>query len=650
MAKIQVLSDTLASQVAAGEVVERPASVVKELVENSLDAGATHVEVEIQRGGTALIKVQDDGCGMSREDALLSLERHATSKLRTTEDLAAIATLGFRGEAVPSIASVSRFKISSREHDAVQGVEALVVGGTVKDVREAGIAAGTCMEARELFFNIPARRKFLRTETTESAHVEHQIKLHALATPAVRFTFRKDGRVVFDLPATHDARVRIAGLFGNDMSRKLIEVPRSELRGLEVYGYVLPAEFARKGRKSQYVFLNGRPVEDAAISRALKDGFRGAVADGLYPTAWLWLVMNPQLVDVNVHPAKREVRFHRPHEVRDTITKAVEAGLRPPAAEPDVVVKKPADGAASQRLGNDADEVLAPQSSAPSPAGKSSAHEKADGPAGGGTGVLEKPASKARSASQTEKSATNKSSSSQPELDDKVIPAAKKNPTSAPSPAGGKNFPAQTEHQQEMEEVAGRSMIQKPDFVVLSALHDRYVMLQGDDGLVLLDPKAARERVVYEALVNADDKDHVPSQGLLVPELLELDALDAELVMRYRDHFLEAGIQLDSFGGNTMQVSSLPAIFEVKDSRAFLTELIDELHAAVGQRRAKAMTYEIFAARLARRAGRLETCRLELVEPLLSQLFACDLPYCTPDGRPTLVQISLTELDRKFGK
>ncbi|HSP44232.1 MAG TPA: DNA mismatch repair endonuclease MutL, partial [Luteolibacter sp.] len=260
MAKIRVLPDILASQVAAGEVVERPASVVKELVENSIDAGAREVRVDVDKGGSALIRVSDDGCGMSREDAMMSLERHATSKLRTAGDLAAIRTLGFRGEAVPSIASVSRFRMTTREADAVAGTEIVVDGGKLRDVRDAGCAPGTVIEARALFFNVPARRKFLRAESTESAHIEHQLRLHALATPGVRFRLRRDEREIFDLPAVPHALDRGRQMLGHELGRELIALPLTHGPGVAVEGFVLPPSHARKGRRHQHDFLNGRPV------------------------------------------------------------------------------------------------------------------------------------------------------------------------------------------------------------------------------------------------------------------------------------------------------------------------------------------------------------------------------------------------------
>ncbi|MFM1561449.1 MAG: DNA mismatch repair endonuclease MutL, partial [Roseibacillus sp.] len=314
MPRIHVMPDALASQVAAGEVVERPASVVKELVENSLDAGAKEVRVEIQRGGVALVKVSDDGIGMNREDAVLSLERHATSKLRDKEGLTSIVTLGFRGEALPSIASVARFRLTTRERDALEGTEITVEGGKLRDVRDAGCPPGTTVEVRDLFYNIPARRKFLRSETTEAAHIDYQVRLHALACPEARVIHRKDGRTAFDVAASSDRRVRIGDLFGRDLLSKLQVLPRVEHPGMAVSGYLLPPEAARKSRRGQYLFLNGRPVYDRVVWRALEEGFRGALPAGRHPVAWLWLEMDPHLVDVNVHPAKREVRFHRPSE------------------------------------------------------------------------------------------------------------------------------------------------------------------------------------------------------------------------------------------------------------------------------------------------------------------------------------------------
>ena len=569
--KIRVLPDILASQVAAGEVVERPASVVKELVENSIDAGAREIRVDIDRGGSALIRVSDDGCGMSREDALLSLERHATSKLRTAGDLAAIMTLGFRGEAVPSIASVSRFRLVTRETDSVSGTEILVDGGKVRDVRDAGCAPGTVIEAKALFYNMPARRKFLRAETTEAAHVEHQLRLHALAAPHVRFRLRRDDREIFDLPPAAKALDRVRQLLGTDLSRELIELPLTHGNGISVQGYLLPASHARKGRRHQFVFLNGRPVEDAVISRALAEGFRGAVADGMYPAAWLWIDLEPALVDVNVHPAKREVRFHRPVDVRDAILEAVAVGLRPPAP----VLPQRAERPGIPVFSDDAVEIAPARVSFHAP---------------------------------------------EPMLPVVAVPADE---AAAVAAGGG-----------------------APDFRLVGMLHHRFVLLESEDGLVLFDPKAARERIFYEKLLNHGDG-VLETQGLLVPVLLELDPRDLDLVLRERMALAEAGIEVEAFGGNTLQIRGLPACLPVDDPRPFLGALMDELlhDSAPGAR----FAIDRLARVLAKRAAALVIPRLAETRPLLAELFACELPYCAADGRPTLTEFGMRELDRRFG-
>ncbi|MEO5915418.1 MAG: DNA mismatch repair endonuclease MutL [Luteolibacter sp.] len=572
MPKIRVLPDILASQVAAGEVVERPASVVKELVENSIDAGAREIRVDIDRGGSALIRVSDDGCGMSREDALLSLERHATSKLRTSGDLAAIMTLGFRGEAVPSIASVSRFRMVTRETDAVAGTEILVDGGKVRDVRDAGCAPGTVIEAKALFFNMPARRKFLRAETTEAAHVEHQLRLHALAAPNVRFRLRRDDREVFDLPAAAKAVDRVRHLLGPELSRELIAIPLTHGNGISVEGYLLPASHARKGRRHQFVFLNGRPVEDPVISRALAEGFRGALADGLYPAAWLWIDLEPTLVDVNVHPAKREVRFHRPLDVKDVILEAVALALKPAAP----VVPKRMEAPSLEFISRDAVDIEPVRM------------------------VFHAP---------------------QPMLADWENPVPV-----VPEPTGV---------------VVNRG----PDFRIIGMLHQRFVILESEDGLVLFDPKAARERIFFEKLQHQDGVG-LEVQSLLVPVLLELDPRDLDLVLRERMALAEAGIEVEAFGGNTLQIRSLPACLPVSDPRPFLGALMDELlhESTTGAR----FAIERLAKVLAKRASVLVVPRLAETEPLLAELFTCELPYCAADGRPTLTEFSMRELDRRF--
>ena len=403
---------------------------------------------------------------------------------------------------------------------------------------------------------------------------------------------------MFDLAGTPDWRVRISGLAGQEVAGKLIEIPSINGRGMKVRGYLLPADYARKGRRQQFVFLNGRPVEDTAISRALKDGYRGAVPEGSHPAAWLWIEMDPTLVDVNVHPAKREVRFHKPHEVRDLVTDAVLDALSPKI------------------------EKVVPVSS--------NDHEFAPR------------AAEVLHVNQELQAVSTKVEISQREP---AVAPSLENPTQP-------LFPHRVDHQRELKDIQGADLIKQPDFRLIGPLHDRYIVMEGEQGVVLLDPVAARERVVYEYLLKhaGDDAKGVESQGLLVPELFELEALDAELVVRHESHFADAGIAVESFGGSTVKVSSVPSFLKVSDVRSFLLSLVDELSETLGSKRGKTMAFETFAATIAAGAGRGEPCRIDHAEGLLKAMFGCDLPYCSPDGRPTIIHISMTELDRKFGK
>jgi DNA mismatch repair protein MutL len=581
MPTIEVMPETLASQVAAGEVIERPASVIKELVENAVDAGARKIEVEVQRGGIAMLRVRDDGCGMSQQDTAKSLERHATSKLRSSDDLNGIATLGFRGEALPSIASVSRFTMRSREADSPEGTEIRVDGGKMGELRASGCSVGTSIEVRDLFYNVPARKKFLKAESTEAAHIEHQIRLHALCSPGIGWLLRKDGRVALDLPATSDRRVRIEAMSGGESGKALIEVPRHEYRGMVIEGAILPVAFARRGRKHQFVFLNGRPVEDHTISRAIREAFKGGLQEGLQPAAWLWIQMDPALVDVNVHPAKREVRFAEPAQVRIAILDAINEALRPKEVEaPEILVEQNRP----LQLGEDEE-------------------------------------------------------SQEVTREDEEVPVQLSSTV---------NKIAWRHEEQKELTVTPEKTSKTPEFRIVGALSKRYALLEGEEGLVLLEPQAARERIFYERLMS--DQGEIESQGLLVPVLLELDVRDVDLLMRFREHFDQAGFTLESFGGQTVTISAAPSFLNRKDIKRALIDLVDLVIDREGSSRVKRLAYERFASKVSYVLARQDGWSESSLSALLDDLFKCDLPYCDPAGRPTLVQISFQELDRKFGK
>ncbi|MBQ8377033.1 MAG: DNA mismatch repair endonuclease MutL [Akkermansia sp.] len=588
------MSDILASQVAAGEVVERPASVVKELVENSIDAGARSVRVELRRGGVSLIKVTDDGCGMSKADAALCLQRHATSKLVQVEDLFAIRQLGFRGEALPSIASVSHLTLTTRRAADVEGWRVSAEGGVEAPLMNAGCAPGTEICVSNLFFNTPVRRKFLKSDETEAGHVEHQVRLHALAFPEVRFTYVRDGQQVFDVVATHDLRQRIADFVGRETAASLMRIRPTEAPGVRVSGYLMPISAARRNRRMQYVFLNGRPVEDQIINRAVRDGY-GGFPPGLHPALFLYLEVEPALVDVNVHPAKREVRFRRPAEITMAVMDAVAATLAAHARGEEVEVPQP--------------EPVAEFSAAPikQPLPRPSAPVPRPEPRP--TLVL-KPLVTPR---QQELEL--------PPAPVPVSPAAEPEPQPAPL----------------------------PNFRHIGTLHNQYAIFENKEGMVLLSPRAARERIIFERLQESNRRPLV-SQRLLVPELLELDTRDMGIALEVKPQLEQAGFQLSPFGRNTLRVEAVPAILPLRKVADFVQELLRVFTSGEVRLTRARSPFEPFARQLARQYAQQEDVAPYLLNPLplLATLLECEIPYCSPGGKSTLLPFPMAELNRRF--
>ena len=609
--QIHLMSDILASQVAAGEVVERPASVVKELVENSIDAGAHFVKVEIRRGGVSLIKVTDDGCGMSKSDAAICLRRHATSKLVQVEDLFAIRQLGFRGEALPSIASVSHLSLTTRRADAVEGWTLSCEGGVEAPLMNAGCAPGTEISVSNLFFNTPVRRKFLKSDETESGHVEHQVRLHALAFPEVRFSFVRDGQQVFDVPATHDLRQRIAGFVGRETAASLMRIKPTEAPGVRVSGFLMPISAARRNRRMQYVFLNGRPIEDQIINRAVRDGY-GGFPPGLHPALFLYLEVEPALVDVNVHPAKREVRFRRPSEVTLAVMDAVAATL------------------AAHARGEEEEDVPRAETAAVSSAPAVAPALVQQRPAGVPVVQPVKP----------------------------VTPVAVSRPVVNPAPAVRPALvlqPLVTPRQQELELPPAEPAPKQepaaplPNFRHLGTLHNQYAIFENKEGMVLMSPRAARERIIFERLQESN-KHPLVSQRLLVPELLELDTRDMGIALEVKPQLEQAGFQLSPFGRNTLRVEAVPAILPLRKVGDFVQELLRVFTSGEVKLNRSRSPFEPFARQLARQYAQQEdvSAYLQNPLPLLAALLECEIPYCSPGGKSTLLPFPMTELNRRF--
>ncbi|MBA3544674.1 MAG: DNA mismatch repair endonuclease MutL [Chthoniobacterales bacterium] len=583
MSRVRLLSDTLASQVAAGEVIERPASVVKELVENSIDAGARSIEVMIKRGGISLIRVTDDGSGMDRDDALLCLERHATSKIRTAADLAIVATLGFRGEALPSIASVSRFRLTTREKEAVAGTEVLVAGGKIETVRDGGEAPGTQVEVRSLFYNLPPRRKFLRSENTETRNIEHQLNLQAIGHPEIAFSLVRDERVVFQLPATRTLRDRIRDLMGSELVARLLEVEPGGGR-LRVSGFIGQAGVSRASRAQQFVFVNGRAIESPVIGAALKEGYHTALMKGQFPVTFLFVELDPAEVDVNVHPAKREVRFRDPNGVREAVVAAIRRTLESDRKSWQEQFRAPAP---TDTTFVRPEEVVAPRF-VPSPAEELQSRLPVE---------VEPPPVSARLSSPNE-------------------------PSSTPS-----------------------------QFQILGVLNKLYVLMENVEGLVLVDQHAAHERILFEELRRRMEEHGVPSQRLLLPQVIELAPRDAEWIERNLATLQKMGLGVEEFGRHTFKLESLPPFLSGADPARLLQDVIDSLKSASHSTSPLRLGEDMIAKTVCRHAVKAnDFLRAPEVEKLIRDLLTCELPYCCPHGRPTMIQISLGELEKKFGR
>ena len=596
---IHLMSDILASQVAAGEVVERPASVVKELVENSIDAGAHSVRVEIRRGGVSLIKITDDGCGMSKADAALCLQRHATSKLVQVEDLFAIRQLGFRGEALPSIASVSHLSLTTRRAADVEGWTLSSEGGVESPLMNAGCAPGTEISVSNLFFNTPVRRKFLKSDETEAGHVEHQVRLHALAFPEVRFTLIRDGQQVFDVPATHDLRQRIADFVGRETAASLMRIRPTEAPGVRVSGFLMPMSAARRNRRMQYVFLNGRPIEDQIINRAVRDGY-GGFPPGLHPALFLYLEVEPALVDVNVHPAKREVRFRRPAEITLAVMDAVAATLAAHARGEEENATPTPQPAAAPGFEPREQEISRPEPAAPKPA-----------------------------------------TSQRPALVLRPVVTPRQQELELP-PAPPKPAPTLPQTIEPAAPVL-------PNFRHIGTLHHQYAIFENKEGMVLMAPRAARERIIYERLI-ATNRHPLTSQQLLVPELLELDTRDMGIALEVKPQLEQAGFQLSPFGRNTLRIEAVPAMLPLRKVGDFVQELLRVFTSGEVRLTRARSPFEPFARQLARQYAQQEEMAsyLQNPMPLLAALLECEIPYCSPGGKSTLLPFPMSELNRRF--
>jgi len=593
---IRQLSETLINQIAAGEVIERPASAAKELIENALDAGATRIEIATAGGGKTLLRVSDNGSGMTPADLEMAIRRHCTSKLDT--DLLDIRTLGFRGEALPSIGSVAKLSLLSRTGEANEGAEISVTGGKVAPVRPAAANRGTVVEVRDLFFATPARLKFLKSEKAEASAISDVVRRMAIAFPHVRFVLSGSDRTTLEFPATGTDRLaRIAQVLGRDFRDNAIEID-AEREGVRLTGFAGVPTFNRGNSLNQFAFVNGRPVQDKLIWSALRGAYAETIPHGRYPVAVLAIEIDPALVDVNVHPAKSDVRFRDPGLVRGLIVGAIRAAL---AREGDRASTTGASGL-MRAFRPEAPRSAAPWAPAASPYRPFEA--AASAPAAG------------RQAGFAEFEA----------------PSARSEPAFVPSPA---------------EEPPQRH----PLGAARAQLHENYIVAQTEDGLVIVDQHAAHERLVFEAMRNALHARAVPAQALLIPEIVDLPEDDCDRLVAHAEEFSKLGLTIERFGPGAVAVRETPAMLGEMDAAGLIRQLADELAEWDTTSGLKAKL-EYLAATMAChgsvRSGR--RMRPEEMNALLRQMEATPGSGQCNHGRPTYIELKLSDIERLFGR
>jgi DNA mismatch repair protein MutL len=606
MALIRLLPDPLVSQIAAGEVVERPASVVKELVENALDAGAGELEIQLESGGRQRISVADDGCGMGRDDALLAFDRHATSKIASFEDLERVATLGFRGEALASIASVARVDMTTADQPG-DGHHIFIEGGRVRVAEPFSRPRGTTIDVRSLFFNVPARRKFLKAPQTELRRSLEVVQAYALARPDVRFRVLHEGRELLDAlaagPESEGSLERVSQIFGSGLSRQLAAIPQAENGDERIHGFLGTPDTAR-GRR-QFVFVNGRLIRDRAVLATFYRAVREEWRSEDFPALFLFLDVPPEEVDVNVHPQKAEVRFRDPallDRVSDALRRGLErargeeaAPLRPPVSQPYVAF-------AWQGLGG----TPGPEASSP------------------------------------------------PIPSTWMETASPVSPVSPVSPALAERLalPSYAPIERPIVPLSGRSGEARP-FRLLGQYKATLILLEGPDGLYLIDQHVAHERILYERLRRSLSGDGTPVQHLLTPVLLELAPAERLCLLELAPSLDDYGFSLASLSGNTLALTSTPAVLTSDEAEALLRTLANEAGDGLGATSdLRRSLLESLAASMACKAAVKMHHPLSApeMEALVAELFAAEQPYACPHGRPIVLQMTDSDLERRFGR
>lgn len=660
MNKISILPDNLANQIAAGEVVERPASVIKELVENAIDAGAGRVRIEIELGGRRLMRVSDDGSGMVRDDAILAFERHATSKIRTLEDLAMIGTLGFRGEALASIASVAKVELVTKVEPDQAATRVLIEGGRLIDVKDAARDTGTTISVRDLFFNTPARRKFMRSEATENYHLAGIVTHYALAHPEIAFTMTNNGREVLAASPAKDLRERAFQIFGAGILESLLPVAGGREFVAKVSGFVSAPRERRTTRDAQYFFVNQRFVRDKTIAGGLLEGYRSVLPHGVYPVAFLFVDVPVEEVDVNVHPAKTEVRFRRNEAVKDVIAEAVRNSLtragivpepepesqtfeRETRAAPSLAVEplesqiqigfQTPSAPESETVGNMF--AQAAEGRVPPVPGVPGVPPHWNGTdetlTANGFEILDASADFERAAeirSEEAFPADLDSFSRNADIDIEMPPL---------------NSAAKLTRAVEVESVASSKI--RP----LAQLHDSFIIAVDDEGLLLIDQHVAHERILFDKFRRKETARPIESQNLLLPETVDLSPAQAEAFRLVEEQLGELGFGLMQLSGRTVAIKSIPTDVPPAEARNLFAEILDAVE--IEKRgTAKATLRDHIAASLACKAAVKINMKLtpEKMQWLIDRLLLTSSPTTCPHGRPVILRLSMKDIERGF--
>lgn len=645
MAIIHELSPHLADLIAAGEVVERPASVAKELIENAIDAGATRITVEIENGGITYLRIADNGCGMSAEDAPVAFRRHATSKLRTEADLAAIGTLGFRGEALAAISSVTRIDLFTRQTGAIAGLHLHLEAGEIQVQEEAGCPEGTTMVVRDLFYNTPARMKFLKKDFTEAGYILGVVQHAALSHPEIAFTLIRDGKQVFTTDGKGKLIAPVFAVFGKEMTASMIEVPRTERNGMTVYGYIVKPHAGRPNRSMQHFFVNGRYVKSRLMQAALEEAYRNAIITGKYPSGAVFLELPLAAVDVNVHPAKTEVKFSQEKPVFEAVYVACKNAIMANDNMPHIEHKEKKPSAAS------------PQESAPvyeqqrfavaKPVAQPAASAKADDDVPDLEDFLvavPPRAQKRRSFGMYAAAPRILQDETEPRLtgrvnvEDNRLFSQFDKPEKAPAaPTALSTAPQQAPERQQLEPLDTGAR-------VIGECFNTYLIAEDKDGLILIDKHAAHERILFNKL-RAETE--MPQQELLTPVVVELTGEEAAAIQSQIEDIRKAGFAIDPFGENSFAVRSVPAYLDSGDVPGVISELAEKAmnSRATVPDRLDDLIHTV-ACKAAIKAGKATS--LTELQDLCDRVLGDDNVRSCPHGRPTMVRLTKYELDKLF--